>query len=435
MFGTDGIRGIVDKDIDSSLAYNIGKAISLYIDRSGLSREVLIGYDTRVSSTLLCYALSTGLMDYGIDVRVVGIIPTAGMSYLARLYNQISVMITASHNPKEYNGVKIIDSSGYKISKDIENELERLTRSKSNKSVFKGTLRVDTTYKKTYDSSIIRYFREVQSSFPLVFDTAYGAGYNISSSVLRSLQLDYKVISNSPSGLSINDNVGAEHIDNLKTYIAKYDSAIGFAFDGDADRLRVVDSSGYVYSGDEIIYVFASYLKKLGKLYRNTVVGTTITSKSLELALSKIGVSLVRVDIGDRNVIDCMRREGYVLGGEDSGHICLIEHNTTSDAMFNALYLVKVLDYYNKPLKSLLSKYKKLDRVSYNVTVSRDYKLDYYSNTKLLDNVEKYISNHLSHYIVVRPSGTEDYIRIVVEGDKSGIDKIIKDLESIIKEK
>ena len=435
MFGTDGIRGVVDIDIDTSLAYNIGKAISLYIEKSNLRKEVIIGYDTRVSNHTLTYALSVGIMDYGVDVSIVGVVPTAAISYLSRNNNAIGVMITASHNSKEYNGIKIIGNDGFKLNDSNQKELEKLVTKKSAKSFYKGKLYNESKYKTSYIEHLNRHFNNMTSSYKVVFDTAHGANSDINKTILKYTGLDFIVINNKPNGLYINDNVGAQYVGYLKNYVVNDNNSIGFAFDGDADRLRVVDSSGYVYSGDEIIYILALYLKKINKLYRNTVVGTTITSKSLETSLHSLGIQLVRVPVGDKNVIECMQSNGYALGGEESGHICMLEYNTTSDALFNALYLLKVLEYYKKPLKHLLKGYRKYDRISHNISVSKEYKDAFLSNSRLQKVLQDYILNHNDYSIIIRPSGTENIIRLVVEGNKSGFDKIIKDISSLIIEK
>lgn len=435
MFGTDGIRGIVDSDIDSSLAYKIGKAISLYIEKNNLKNEVIIGFDTRVSNHTLAYALGVGVIDYGVNVSIVGVVPTAAISYLSRNNNAIGVMITASHNSKEYNGIKIIDNEGYKITSFTEQVLKNLLNKRCKKPFLKGKVCIEPNYKKTYIEYLNKYFGSLESKFTYVFDTAFGSNYDIDKTILKLINLNYKLINNKPSGELINDGVGAEHIEHIKDYIKNKENVLGFAFDGDADRLRVVDSSNYVYTGDEIIYVLAKYLKKQNKLYRNAVVGTEITSKSLEVSLSNIGVKLIRVKVGDKNIIECMKNNGYALGGEDSGHICMLEYNTTSDALFNALYLIKVLEFYKKPLKSLLKDYKKFDRITHNIKVSKEYKTAFYNNKSLQTNISSFIENHLSYNIIVRPSGTENLIRIVVEGDKLGFDNIIKELTDIILEK
>ena len=435
MFGTDGIRGVVDKDIDTSLAYLIGKAISLYITKYNCRKEVIVGFDTRVSNHALTYALASGVLDYGINVSVVGVVPTAAISYLARNNNAMGVMITASHNSKEYNGIKIINNDGYKLDKTTELTLEKLCKKKIKKPFNKGKLTFENKYIKTYLEHLNKYFNNLASSYNVVFDTAHGANYDITKLALKNTCVKYKVINDKPNGLNINDNVGAEYISILQQHLSHIDNCLGFAFDGDADRLRIVDSSGYIYSGDEIIYIFAQYLKKINKLYRNTVVGTVITSKSLEVSLNNIGIKLVRVPVGDKNVIECMKTEGYALGGEESGHICLLEYNTTSDALFNAMYLLKVIKYYNKPLKYLLKRYKKFDRLSHNISVSNEYKTTFYSNIRLQKVLQDYILNHSNYSIIVRPSGTENVIRVVVEGDKLGFDKIIKDISSLLIEK
>lgn len=434
-FGTDGIRGNIDQGIDSTLAYNVGKAIACDIIANKYPRCVIIGKDTRVSGDLLSYSIAVGLMDYGIDVRMVGIISTGGVSYLtSRLQVGYGVMVTASHNPANMNGIKVMDRLGYKIDATVCTRLEKYMDTDIQKVATKGHIFVDNKLVEVYQKALCDIVDDLHD-VSVVVDTSYGSMGDIAPKVLRLLGANVIPIhTDTDKGNLVNSDCGALHPDKLQEEVLKHKCDIGIGFDGDADRLVVVDRFGNILSGDEIIYILAKYLDSKKELNSKSVVGTIMTNMGLEKSLNRYGIKLLRTQVGDGNVIDMMRANNLSLGGESSGHICIPTLNTTCDAFMNALYLLKIQKERN--ISDYLVDLQKYPQIIKSFPVKESTKTQIAK-----DEFTSFIQSIKDEYdirVVVRPSGTENLLRVMVEGKDSKLTdeimkKVIKRIEKIEK--
>lgn len=434
-FGTDGIRGVVDSGLDTMLAYNVGKSIAHSIKQKGLTAKVIIGKDTRISGDTLSLALACGICDYGVDVVFLGIVPTACVSYLSsKLDVGYGVMLTASHNTPDMNGIKIINNMGYKLEISHEKELESYIDDNSLKpSEHKGNITYNYEMVKMYVNHI-KNIGTTLSGLKIALDCANGSNYIIAPAVFRALGAQVVEINTDNNGAKINLNCGALHPENLKNEVLTHKCDIGFAFDGDADRLVIVTSSGFELGGDELLYLFAKYLKESNELNSLCVVGTQLTNKGCEISLQNEGIKLVRVDVGDRNVIEKMHQNNYSLGGETSGHICLHKYNTTCDALMNALLLLKIINGNFDKINEMLLPYKKQIQIIKNISVDKEFRKQYNDNKKFLDKLNVIINTFENCKIIVRPSGTESVIRIFAESEDVNVSKkAVEVIEEFIK--
>ena len=417
-FGTDGIRGVVNKNMTSELAYKVGYAIGKSIILHGLTKKVIIGHDTRLSSDLLQYSLSCGLMDMGIDCYMIGIVPTACVSYLAKVEDfGYAVMITASHNTWDMNGIKVINRFGYKCNEleeqELENNIESIPYIYTEKKgkIYEANRLVDQYIEHIYSTININL-----SDMNIALDLANGSNYALAPTVFKKYGANIVCVGADNDGKNINNNCGAQHIELLQNQVLEHHCDIGFAFDGDADRLRVVLKDGQCLDGDDILYIFAKYLNKNNKLLSSNVVGTIMTNDGLDIALQKIDVMLTRVDVGDKNVIDRLSSSGYILGGEPSGHIANLGYNTTCDALMNALFLLQIIKLEKWDIKSVLSDLIKYPSVEKSVIVTEFFRELYRRDENFKANVDGIAIKYNMARIIIRPSGTEPVFRIYVEG-------------------
>ncbi len=436
MFGTDGIRGKIDIDITSQLTFKLGKAIARFIYAHGLEKKVIIGKDTRTSGDMLMYSVASSLLDCGIDVYVLNIVPTACVSFLVtKMKVGVGIMITASHNTKERNGIKIINNLGYKLSLDEEREVQKLYQKKDKfYSEKKGRIIFDDSLVESYKNYIINEIDIDLTNFSIALDAGNGSNYKIAPEVFKRLGANIVPICCENDGEKINENCGAEHIELLKQEVLFHKCDFGFAFDGDADRLRVVLSNGKVLDGDDIIYIIACYLKDRNKLNSLSVVGTVMTNTGVEKSLNDKKINLIRVDVGDRFVVECIRKNNYCLGGETSGHICLHEYNTTCDALFNAVFFMKICLQKNCELDDYLIYLNKIPQTLTNIGVDTFTKQRFLHDETIYSDVDKVQLKYLNEAkILIRPSGTEDKIRIMVESGSVELNKLItKEIRDII---
>lgn len=434
-FGTDGIRGVVDKNLNFALAYEVGKSLAMNIKQKNLSPKVVIGKDTRLSGDLFCYAVACGLIDYGVDVVMLGIVPTGCVSYLvSRLDVGYGVMITASHNSPDMNGIKVFNNLGYKLSDKEELEVESHIYETSFEKVFyKGKITKSEQLVEKY----INYVTSIGGNLHgirIALDCAYGSNYKIAPVVFKKLGAEVVEINSEPLGEKINVNCGALNTSELKREVARHKCHIGFAFDGDADRLIVVTPDGKELAGDEMLYIFAQYLIANDKLNSLRVVGTVMTNLGCEESLNELGIKLIRTDVGDKNVIEKMRDNNFSLGGESSGHICFHSYNTTCDALINAIKFLHIIENNFDNIHAMLLRLKKYNQILKNVKVSDEFRKGYNENNEFLQGLSDIISQISGVKIVVRPSGTESLIRILVEsGDAIKNEKALVSIEKYIK--
>lgn len=435
IFGTDGIRGEVNKDIDSLLAYNVGKGLAQSIINRGLNRRVVIGKDTREGSDTYMMSVASALLEYGIDVFVVGIVSTPMISFFVSRYDfGGGVMITASHNDFRYNGIKVFDEQGTKINKSIENEIEHYMLKKCRKTSIKGKLSYDTSLTQKYIDYIYQYLWCNLDGLSIVIDCANGSNSAIAPHIYKSFSANVIKFSCSQNGKMINKKCGANHIEKLVEEVIMHNADFGIAFDGDGDRLRIVLCDGRVLSGDDILLYIALYLKEKNNLKNLTVVGTIMSSLGLEKELSKHNIELIRTDVGDKNVIEVIKTKHLSLGGEPSGHICLYDYNPTCDALLNSIFFFKCLSENVIDLESVVGISEMYPSLLENIKVDTATRKKFDNNSNLKREIDIIKKEYSDARIVVRPSGTESVIRLFVESDSQDKNKnIIEKLRKLLK--
>ncbi len=429
-FGTDGLRGIVNEDLTFSLAYKVGNALGTLCSGA----KILVGRDSRISGSYLTLALASGAMSAGAFVVDVGVIPTAGVAYLTRVGSyDYGVVISASHNSGEYNGIKIFDRFGYKLSDKEEERVERcFIHDKTNDYPYIGKFESDANLSKRYIDFLTKSGKDL-SGLSVVLDGANGAGGRIAPAVFRKLNASVVASCCSMDGKKINENCGSLYPQKLIGRVNRYKADVGFAFDGDADRLIAVDEKGGIIDGDMVIYILAKYLKSKGKLNGNTVVGTSHTNMAIEEALKKDGIEFLRTDIGDKYVLAKLMEKNLSLGGEQSGHVILKNTSTTGDGILTAIAIASLLVETGKKASELFD-VKLYPQENRNVIVKD--KLRIINNEEFASAVAK-LQNALENKgrLMVRASGTEPKIRIMVESENVEINKSYADIlqELIIK--
>ena len=432
-FGTDGIRGVVNDNLNFMLAYNVGKSLAVFLKKHNKTKSVIIGNDTRVSADLITHAIACGLCDYGVNVCLIGIVPTGCVSYLANKLNVgAGVMVTASHNAPNMNGIKLINNLGYKFSVQNELEIEKYIDSKFAPVKKKGKIETDVSLVEKYINFLISEVGCNLNGVNVAVDAAFGSNYKIAEQVFKRLGANLVLINNDNCGEKINVNCGALNVKNLIYEVKQHKCDFGFAFDGDADRLIVVLKNGRVLTGDELLFVLGCHLFNKNKLNSRCVVGTIMTNSGVEESFKDLGITLIRTDVGDRNVIEEMQKNNYSLGGESSGHICIPSLNTTCDALLNALYLLKIVVTEKIDLSELLLRLKKVPSKIKNVCVSAEFRRCFDDNLVLRKQLCKLLKNHQNTRIVVRPSGTENVVRIFAEGDAVECEKVISEIEQLL---
>lgn len=410
-FGTDGIRGVVNVSLTSELAFKCGNALT----QLKKNPKVVICKDTRISGDIILYSMATGIMSGGGNVINCGVLPTAGLAYLTGLYKaDYGVVISASHNPYEYNGIKIFSSKGYKLSEDEEEKIEELFSGmniKSGKNI--GTLTYDLNAQKVYSDFLLATCKTDLKGLKIVLDCAYGAAYKVAPQVFKQLNCQVIEKHTDLNEGTINDNCGSLYPEGLCKEVLKNKADAGFAFDGDSDRVIACDENGNIVDGDSIIYVLANQMKKEGRLVKNTAVGTSHTNMGVEKSLNACGIKLLRADIGDKYVRELMEVKGCKLGGEQSGHIIIGDLSTTGDGILTALQVCSVLSGSGMKL-SQLNGAEKYPQVNININIKDKFMV---MNNEYLQNVIEKCKQTLQKNgrVLVRASGTEPKIRIMTE--------------------
>ncbi len=435
-FGTDGIRGIANKALTADLAFRVGASTGHIIKKDAPNARMLVGSDTRISKDVLAGALISGLCYSGIDVVHIGVLPTPALAFLIdRLGAEAGIMISASHNPYEYNGLKVISKGGIKLPDEKEDEIEKLIdRFELEPCERMGRLSYDFTAKDIYCYHIKDALEADISNFNVILDCSNGAASKTSQEIFESFGIIPKIYSNHPNGMNINENCGSTHIEVLGEIVARKGADIGFAFDGDADRCLAVDSKGRPIGGDKIMAVIALYLKKKGRLKNNALVATVMSNMGLIDLMKQNGIDVPLTGVGDRYVLEKMLAEGYVLGGEDSGHIIFLEKATTGDGQLTAMMLMcamKELGLDSVQVHDIFTPY---PNVQINVTADDLQKRKLMKDEIFRKDIAKAEEKFSGHgRILVRPSGTEPYIRILVEGkDKELVQKTAAALDDSV---
>ncbi|SFB08317.1 phosphoglucosamine mutase [Lentibacillus halodurans] len=419
-FGTDGVRGIANTELTSELAYKLGRFGGYALTKDTEKKpKILIGRDTRVSGYMLEGALVAGLLSIGAEVMRLGVISTPGVAYLTRATKaEAGIMISASHNPVEDNGIKFFGPDGFKLSDDEENEIEQLMDGDDHlprptgadigvvNDYFEGGQKYLSFLKDSIDND----FEDLR----IALDCAHGSTSSLATHLFADLEADIVSIGSSPDGLNINDGVGSTHPEALQEFVKEKEADLGLAFDGDGDRLIAVDEKGNIVDGDQIMYICGKYMNQKGVLRHNTVVSTVMSNLGFYKALEDNGMRSDKTAVGDRYVMEEMRKGGYNLGGEQSGHVIFLDHNTTGDGMLTALQLVNVIKETEKPLSELAGEMEIYPQVLKNVKVIDKHNA--VTNPKIneaIDRVEDEMGGE--GRVLVRPSGTEPLVRVMVE--------------------
>lgn len=446
-FGTDGVRGIANTQLDPVLAFNLAKAggyvINKYSHHDGTKPVAIIGTDTRISKDLLKTSLMAGFMSMGIDIIDCGIIPTPAIAYLTRYFKaDIGAVISASHNPMEYNGIKFFNSQGLKLADRIEEEIEelmeRIQKGKFETEVIShnavGRLIRSENPKEVYMRFLTESVNSSLRGLKVAIDTANGASYKIAPTIYKNLRAVTTVVAHEPNGININWECGSTHIENLQKTVLETKADIGLAYDGDADRLIAVDEKGEVVDGDRIMMIMANYLKEKKLLKENKMVVTVMSNLGLKIAAEKTGVELCTTKVGDRYVLEEMLEHGYSLGGEQSGHIILLDYNTTGDGILSSLMLCKILKDSGKKLSELAKIMTVYPQVLVNVKVEDKYKKTYSQIPEIAEKIAEIEEKTGGEgRILIRPSGTEPLIRVMIEGkDEDEISVYANELAKVI---
>ena len=446
LFGTDGVRGIANKELTVKLAYKLGVAGGYVLGKNitGHRPVVLIGRDTRISGEMLEDAISAGLLSMGCDVVKVGEIPTPGVAYLTREMNaSAGVVISASHNTFEYNGIKFFNSQGYKLEDEIEDEIENIIITKKDvNSNITGALvgriieKKDDALRK-YTSYLAGTVKTDIGGIKMVIDCANGAAYKSAKMVFKELKIDAIIIGDKPDGININDHYGSTHPEKLQKKVLKENADIGLAYDGDADRIIAVDEKGELIDGDKIMYICSKKMKKDGKLKKNLLTATTMSNIGLEEALNKCGIEMQRSDVGDRYVLEMMQETGSVLGGEQSGHVIFLEGNTTGDGIYAGLRLLEALAESKKKASEIADEVKVYPQVLKGANVKNENKYSFNKDEKIAEAINELEDGMKGKgRMIIRASGTEPLVRVMIEGeDIQGITKMADKLVKLIEER
>ena len=424
LFGTDGVRGVANEELTCELAYKIGKCAA-YVLTGEIKHKpkILIGKDTRISGDMLEAALTAGLCSVGAQVVSLGVIPTPAVAYLTRKYDaDAGVVISASHNSAEYNGIKIFNANGYKLNDAIEERIENLILvDDSEISLPTGDDVGVVTKCETAVRDYVDFAKSTidcdLSGMKLAVDCANGASYKTSPEVLEELGAEIYVVSNHPNGTNINLNCGSTHTEKFGEYVKNINVDIGLSFDGDADRLLVIDELGNLIDGDKIMLICAEHLKGIGMLNKDTLVTTVMTNLGLVLAAKEKGINVVQTNVGDRYVLEEMLKKGYSLGGEQSGHIIFLDHNTTGDGLVSALQLLSIVKKTGKKLSELAEVFKTLPQAMINAKVKNSNKYDFDKDDVIVSEIKSLEEEFKDNgRVLIRPSGTEPFVRVMIEG-------------------
>lgn len=424
LFGTDGARGVANTELTCELAMNIGRAAAMVLINDEVEHPtVLIGKDTRLSSDMLEGALIAGLCSVGANVMCLGVVPTPAVAYLIGKYKaDAGIMISASHNPFEFNGIKIFSMDGYKLPDDLEEEIETLVLDKKAFNIGSGA---ELGKVIEANNAVDDYIEHVASTveyrlegMKVAFDCANGSSSRTAEKLFTKLGAECHMLHQSPNGININDDCGSTHMESLIKYVKENKMDAGIAFDGDADRCLAVDEKGNFVDGDFIIAICAAHLKSKGKLKKNAVVGTVMTNMGFNRFCDENGMKFISTQVGDRYVLEAMKREGYNIGGEQSGHVIFLDYATTGDGQLTGAHLLSLLNERKAKLSDMSGLMKRYPQVMINVKISADGKLHFYTNKEIKESIEE-VEKELgdSGRVLVRVSGTEPLVRVMLEGE------------------
>lgn len=448
-FGTDGIRRIANTELTPELVYKVAKAGAYVLSKhTDHTPTILIGRDTRISGTLIESAMTAGFLSYGANVKLLGVIPTPAVAYLTRKLNaDASVVISASHNTFEFNGIKFFSNKGMKIPDTLEEEIEEVMESgkldeltAKNEKIGTSEYRLDLIdeyvyfFRKNFDDSIDKYMND---NFVVGIDTANGATYQVAEKVFKALGIKYKIINNNPDGININQNCGSTHLENLKKFVVENKLNLGIAYDGDGDRCLAVDELGNEIDGDKLLAIISTNLRKKGKLNKDTIVATVMSNLGLNKFARDNGLELLQTKVGDRYVLEEMLKDGFNLGGEQSGHVILLDYNPTGDGILTSLMLIQTILEEGKKASELAGMVKLYPQILVNAKVNSDKKYEYKEDKEInaaIDKLEKEFAGN--GRVLIRPSGTEPLVRVMIEGENQEyITKKAQEIADLIENK
>lgn len=439
LFGTDGIRGIAGEALDGLMAFRVGQAAALVLSQTLRHKaRILIGKDSRISSDMLEAALVAGVTAVGADAVLLGLVPTPTVAYLTAIGADAGIVISASHNSFEHNGIKIFNAQGFKLSDELENAVEELVL--SNDPMPQATY--DKVGKVTRDESAVdRYVSHLAgtvdgdlSKLRVAVDCANGAAAHTARALMSRVGVQFEILFDRPNGVNINDNCGSTHLEALCERVIEGGFDMGIAFDGDADRCLIVDETGRMIDGDQIMAICGLEEKAQGRLTGDTIVCTVMSNLGFHMFIKEHGLSAVAAPVGDRNVLEKMQEGGYVLGGEQSGHLIFLRHATTGDGQLTALQFMCVAARAGCPVSRILSGFLQYPQVLVNVRVRSDAKKTLSDHPEVCAEIaraEKLLEG--DGRILVRPSGTEPLVRVMVEGkDGATVQSIAESIASVI---
>lgn len=429
MFGTDGVRGIANEELTPLLAMQLGQAGAYVLTKEREHKPtIMVGCDTRISGDMLANALMAGACSVGANCIYVGVIPTPAVAYLTQKYRvDAGVVISASHNPVEFNGIKFFDGNGYKLPDELEDEIERLIRENMPDIKFPigpgvGKIKYRTDAREEYINHSIRAVPVNLNGMKIVVDCAEGASYYTSVEALKELGGNVVAIHNNPDGTNINSNCGSTHMEELQARVVYEQAKVGLAFDGDADRLLAVDENGKIVDGDQIMAIVGNYMKSQGKLKKDTIVATIMSNLGFFLMGEKNGLTIEQTKVGDRYVLERMKEIGASLGGEQSGHIIFLDENTTGDGLLSALHLLQVMVETGKSLSELAGVMEVLPQALVNAKVANHKKDKYLEYPEIADAISELEKKFAGEgRVLIRPSGTEPLVRVMIEGKEQQV--------------
>ena len=424
LFGTDGVRGVAGSELTIELATQLGQAGAYVLTKEQEHQAtIMVGCDTRISGGMLASALMAGICSVGANVIFVGVMPTPAIAYLTRKHKvDAGVVISASHNPMEFNGIKFFNGEGYKLSDELEDEIEALIRNQMKDvelPVGSGVGKID--YRFDLRDEYVKFMEECVpvdlSKMKIVVDCAEGASHYTSVKALTDLGAQLVAIHTEPDGTNINANCGSTHMDELKARVVAEKANVGIAFDGDADRMLAVDENGTLVDGDQIMAICGNYMKQKGTLKKNTIVATVMSNLGMFLMGEREGIHIEKTKVGDRYVLENMLENGYNIGGEQSGHIIFLDENTTGDGLLSALHLLQVMTETKKKLSELASIMEVLPQALVNAKVPNHKKEHFEEYAEIAEAIAEVEAKFAGEgRVLIRPSGTEPLVRVMIEG-------------------
>lgn len=442
-FETDGVRGIANQELTPELAFKLGRYGGYVLQQHAKDVEhprVLVGRDTRISGQLLEYALISGLLSVGIEVMQLGVISTPAVAYLTRTQGAVAgVMISASHNPAQDNGIKFFGADGFKLSDEQELEIEALLDSKEDQCVRPSSQGLGTS--EEFMEGASKYIQYLQTTIPgdlegisVCIDGANGATVPLINQLFADLETDFYTMGDRPNGLNINDGVGSTHPEALQQFVKEKEAMVGLAFDGDGDRLIAVDENGNIVDGDKIMFICAKHLKAKGRLAKDTIVSTVMSNIGFHKAVEANGMTALQTAVGDRYVVEEMKKGAYSLGGEQSGHIIFMDYNTTGDGLLSAIQLLSVMKETGRTLSDLADEVEIFPQLLVNVRVRDKHTVMQEPAVQaVIQEVESEMNG--DGRILVRPSGTEPLLRVMAEAStQERVEQYVHKIANVIKQ-